>query len=144
MTYQEKRSYIQFMGNIIGFIIYMFYLVSETKGIQVGMIEFGKYVLLLVPALAIVQIIVKIIFDTLNRTREKKEDENLKDELDYMIELKSLRNFCFAFLASFFITLSLFWLGVSMITCLYVMVSGIFVAGNVIELSYIYYYRVGS
>ncbi len=143
MTYQEKRSYVQFLGNIVGFILFIIYVVFETSNMIIGTAEFGKYVLLLVPTLIIVQFVVKLLFDTLNNTKHKGEDENLRDELDYLIELKAVRNFCFGFLSAFFITLLLFWIGVSMVVCLYVMLFGIFVAGNIIEISYIYYYRKG-
>lgn len=143
MTYQEKRSYTQFVGNIIGFIIFWFYLSNELQEEIVTMRLFGKYVLILVPILVLAQFITKFLFDAFNRTHEKGEEPKKMDELDKIIELKAVRNFCFAFLGGFFITLFLFYLEVDLLVCLYTMIAGIFVAGNTIEISYIYYYKKG-
>ena len=144
MTYQIKRSYVQFIGNLIGFIIYGIYLFGDIKDQTIDIAGFGKYVLLLIPTLIITQFIVKLLFDLINRTSEKNEEPKHMDEYDYMIELKAVRNFSFAFLGAFFLVLLLFWLEVSLLICLYVMITGIFIAGNVIELSYIIYYKEGA
>ena len=45
---------------------------------------FGKYVLLLVPTLIVVQFITKFIFDVFNRTHEKKEEPKSMDELSVL------------------------------------------------------------
>lgn len=143
MTYQEKRSYVQFTGNLVGFIIYIIYVLNQINGVEVTIPMFGKYVVLLVLALVVAQIITKIIFDIFNRTEEKKEEPKFMDELDYTIELRSVRNFCFAFLAVFFLVMILMWVGVSLTVNLLVMLGGIFVAGTVLEVSYIISYRRG-
>jgi protein-S-isoprenylcysteine O-methyltransferase Ste14 len=144
MTYQIKRSYVQFVGNLVGFIIYGVYLFNNIKDNTISISEFGKYVLLLIPTLIIVQFIVKLLFDLINRTHEKNEAPKTMDEYDYLIELKAVRNFCFAFLGAFFLVLLLLWLEVGLLTCLFVMIGGIFIAGNTIELSYIIYYKEGA
>lgn len=143
MSYQEKRSYAQIVGNITGFIIYFLFIVDLNTISEIDQITFGKYLFLIVPVLVITQVIVKILFDIVNNTHTKGEEPSFVDEYDQMIELKSVRNFMFVFVFGFFATMLGLWFNLSLATAFLIMLGFIFIAGSTLELSYIYFYRRG-
>jgi hypothetical protein len=143
MSYQEKRSYAQIVGNITGFIIYFLFVVDLKTISEIDQVTFGKYLFLIVPVLVITQVIVKILFDIVNNTHTKGEEPTFVDEYDQIIELKSVRNFMFVFVFGFFATMLGLWFNLSLTSAFLIMLCFIFIAGSTLELSYIYFYRRG-
>jgi len=143
MSYQEKRSYVQVIANVIGFIVYFMFIIDFSTINEMTPQLFGKYLFILVPVLVTSQIITKILFDIINNTSIKNEEPTFIDEYDALIELKSVRNFMFVFVFGFFVTMLALWLGLSLTYAFYLMLVSIFFAGTTLELSYIHFYRRG-
>lgn len=142
MAYQVKKSLVTIVTILIGLIIYGGYVLSKVNT-SLTINQYGMYVLLAVPALMITQIVGKIIFDIFNRTQEKKEEPKKMDELDRIIEYKSVRNFSFMFLAGFFTSMLLMWILGTLFAAFMVMFLTLFASGIVLQISYIVYYNRG-
>lgn len=142
MAYQVKKSWVTIGTILVGLMIYGGYVLSQVST-SFSINQFGMYVLLTVLALIVTQIVGKIIFDLFNRTYEKKEEPKKMDELDRIIEYKSVRNFSFMFLGGFFTSMLLMWLLGTLFAAFMVMFFTLFASGIVLQISYIVYYNRG-
>lgn len=143
MAYQVKRSYVTIVTILIGLLGYGAYILSNTELSSLTAREFGMYLFLIVPVLVVTQIIGKIVFDIFNQTSIKKEEPKTMDEFDRIIEYKSVRNFSFVFFAGFFIMCLMMWISASIVVPFIIMFSSIFLAGIILQVSYIVYYNRG-
>lgn len=142
MAYQVKKSWLTIATILTGFIVYGGYVLSKVDS-NITVSEFGKYILLAIPALIVTEIVGKIIFDMLNRTHEKKEQPKRMDEFDRAIEHKAVRNFSYMFLVGFFTSLLLMWVTSALFVAFIVMFMTLFISGLVLQISYIIYYNRG-
>ncbi len=147
MSYQEKKAITSLIGTIL---ISAFYLNDVNQRYQVGNFEpsqifgFGAAVVLLyIPVQIVFQIILQILFIMVNAMATKKEEPNIVDELDKLVDLKSTRNFYHVFMIGFLMSVGTQVVPMQPIAMFVGFLFSMIVAGMVLDFSQLYFYRRG-
>ncbi|ASB49160.1 hypothetical protein [Alkalitalea saponilacus] len=143
MSYQEKQSILSLVNT---FLILSFYSLYVYNNYIAGNLEIiydmkflGKAFMILIPFTIVVQIVMHILFVIFNKEGIPKKI----DEMDKLIELKSIRVSHWVFIVGFFTAMASQAFGMApYIMFLTFVVSG-FLAGMVSDVSKIWYYRKG-
>jgi lipoprotein signal peptidase len=143
MGYQLKKSYVTMVTTIIGFVIFLLYILRETDVQTFTKEDLGKYLLLVVPVLIVIDMIGKFIFNLLDVNKDKDKKRDQMDEFDTIIEYKSVRNFGIAFMLGFFISCLLFLVSTYIFYPFLALFITLHVSGLVLQVSYIKYYEYG-
>ncbi|AUD64633.1 hypothetical protein BK011_02665 [Tenericutes bacterium MZ-XQ] len=143
MGYQLKKSYVTMVTTIIGFVIFLLYILRETDVETFTKEDLGKYLLLVVPVLIVIDMIGKFIFNLLDVNKDKDKKRDQMDEFDTIIEYKSVRNFGIAFMLGFFISCLLFLVSTYIFYPFLALFITLHVSGLVLQVSYIKYYEYG-
>ena len=143
MAYQVKKSYVTMVTTIIGFVLFLLYILRETEVETFTQQDLGKYLLIVVPFLIVVDLIGKIMFSLIDQTKDQDKKREKMDEFDTIIEYKSVRNFGFAFMLGFFISCLLFLLSAHIFYPFLGLFITLHVSGLVLQVSYIKYYEYG-
>lgn len=143
MGYQLKKSYVTMVTTIIGFVLFLLYILRETDVETFTKEDLGKYLLLVVPVLIVIDMIGKFIFSLLDVSKDKDKKRDQMDEFDTIIEYKSVRNFGFAFMLGFFISCLLFLVSTYIFYPFLALFITLHVSGLVLQASYIKYYEYG-
>ena len=143
MSYQLKKSYVTMVTTIIGFVIFLLYILRETDVETFTKEDLGKYLLLVVPVLIVIDMIGKFIFNILDVNKDKDKKRDQMDEFDTIIEYKSVRNFGIAFMLGFFISCLLFLVSTYIFYPFLALFITLHVSGLVLQVSYIKYYEYG-
>ncbi len=105
MSYQEKSTIVSLFGTAVIFIIYSIKVFQKYQELGLNATNDFKFcgtaILILIPVLAAFQIISLIVLNIVNVATTSEEAPSFTDELDKLIQLKSVRNFCYMFLVGF-------------------------------------------
>lgn len=147
MSYQEKRSIVYLISTllIIGFYcIYVFQVHLEKSMNPVTDFKFwGITILLIVPAMIIVNIVTHIVFNIINILATHEKRPSISDELDNLIELRANRNAYAVFMMGFLLSMGTLVLEMPPYIMFNVLVASLFTASIVWSLSQFYFYRKG-
>lgn len=147
MSYQEKSAITSLIGNLIGCTLYfgeVFRRFVERDVSAGGDFAFwGAAILLFVPAIVSFKVIVQIIFSILNAISRGEQEPAVTDELDRLIALKALRNFCLLFMAGFLLSMSAAGATNQPTLMFVVLLFSVLAAGVMLDISTIYFYRRG-
>lgn len=145
MSYEQRRNYITLVTTAVVGIPYVVYILQRFQASSFNQPELLHFwvsaILLLIPLRIVAEIIVTILARILYAiVTNNKDDNELVDEMDNLVGLKSMRNGFFGFSIAILAILL-----VTLVTLqLEVLLFGLLVAGMVAELveigSKIYYY----
>jgi hypothetical protein len=148
MSYQERRSIVSLISNIIIVALYSAWMIQRYPTAEPYSVEifrfWGAFFLILIPVSIVAKILIAIFFAIANAIATRQIESDITDERDRLFELKSLRNSLYAFAIGFLVAM------VSLVVDLppTVMFILLFCAGVVSEVigdvSQFYLYRRGS
>lgn len=147
MSYQEKQSIVSMVNTIIilgiySYIIYSRY-VADNPDIINDLSFWGKSFIILIPVTIVVQIVLHILFVIVNKIITNDEIPDKTDEMDKLIELKSIRISHWVFIVGFFLAMGSLALEMELWVMFVLLISFGFLAGIVSDMAKIYYYRKG-
>lgn len=103
----------------------------------------GKTFLILVPIMIVAQIIIHIIFAIINKIITNEDIPTSEDEMDRLIELKSLRISRWVQSGLFFLAMGSLTLGMQIWVMFVLLISSCFVSSIVESIAQIYFYKRG-
>lgn len=145
MEYQEKRTLVSLISTLAvsaGYFAYVLQRVEEGNPSE-ELRFWAAVILIFVPVQVISKVAVFVVFSIFNYIATQEEEPDIVDERDRLIELKSTRNFYHVFMAGFMLSMGLLVLEVSVTTMFTFLLAAIVVAGAIMDLSQLYYYRRG-
>lgn len=147
MSYQEKQSILSLFNTILILSIYSFYVynkyIAGNPEIIYDMKFLGKAFMILIPFTIVVQIVMHILFAIYIRIVTSEDPPTKEDEMDKLIELKSIRISHWVFIVGFFSAMASQAIGMApYVMFLSFVVSG-FLAGMISDIAKIWYYRKG-
>jgi hypothetical protein len=147
MSYQEKLSILSLINTILILGFYSLYVYNKYIAVNSEIIYdlkfLGKAFLILIPFTIVVQIVMHILFVIFNKIITMEDPPKKEDEMDKLIELKSIRISHWVFIVGFFSAMASQAIGMEpYIMFLSFVVSG-FLAGMISDIAKIWYYRKG-
>lgn len=147
MSYQEKQSILSLVNTLLTLAFYSTYLynryLSGNPEIIHDMQFLGKAFLILIPFTIVVQVVMHILFAIFNKLITREDPPKQEDEMDKLIELKSIRLSHWVFIVGFFSAMASQALGMApYVMFLSFVVSG-FLAGMIADVAKVWYYRKG-
>jgi len=147
MSFQEKRSIVSLFSNMLISILYLIYILnyhSSTNPLNNDDLAFwGGLILLLVPVKVFGKVVIHIIFLIINKIVANEDEPNFNDELDKLIELKSLKNVFIIFMSGFVLSMAAIVIGYTASTMFILLISSLIISEAAGDLSQIYFYRKG-
>ncbi|MFN3555935.1 MAG: hypothetical protein ACK4VN_08240 [Bacteroidales bacterium] len=147
ISYQEKQSILSLVNTVLILVIYSLYVynryISHSPEILHDMKFLGKAFLILIPFTVVVQVVMHILFVIFNKVIAREDPPEKEDEMDKLIELKSIRLSHWVFIVGFFLAMTSQAMGMApYVMFLSFVVSG-FLAGMLSDIAKIWYYRKG-
>jgi hypothetical protein len=145
MYYQEKISIMSLIGNILVSGLYFIY-VYLNYDLQTKTMDFkfwASIILIFVLIQIITRIIIHIISAIIIKITDNEEIPTTSDEMDKLIELKSTRNSSGVLGIGVLLSMGLLLFGMQLVVMFYVILSSMFLAGVVSDISMLYFYRKG-
>ncbi|MBZ0184374.1 MAG: hypothetical protein K8F60_18080 [Melioribacteraceae bacterium] len=147
MSFQEKRSIVSLFSNLLISILYLIYILkyhSTTNPLNNNDLAFwGGLILLLVPVKVFGKVVIHIIFIIINKIVTNEDEPNFSDELDKLIELKSLKIAFIIFMSGFVLSMAAIVVGYTASTMFVLLISSLILSEVAGDLSQIYFYRKG-
>ncbi len=147
MSYQERRSIASLISTVIVSVIYYLFVAwqAQAAGPEVAydMKFWATAILLLIPVYVVFAVITQVIFIVINIIATRREEPDITDEFDKLIDLKSTRNFYHVFMAGFLISLASQAIEQPPQTMFIILLLGILAAATTDDLSHLIYYRRG-
>lgn len=147
MSFQEKRSIVSLFSNLLISILYLIYILkyhSTTNPLNNNDLAFwGGLILLLVPVKVFGKVVIHIIFLIINKIVTNEDEPNFSDELDKLIELKSLKIAFIIFMSGFVLSMAAIVVGYTASTMFILLISSLILSEVAGDLSQIYFYRKG-
>lgn len=147
ISYQEKLSILSLVNTFLILGFYSLYVYNKYIAVNPEIIYdmkfLGKAFLILIPFTIVVQIVMHILFVIFNKIITMEDPPKKEDEMDKLIELKSLRVSHWVFIVGFFSAMASQAFGMApYVMFLSFVVSG-FLAGMISDIAKIWYYRKG-
>jgi hypothetical protein len=146
MSFQEKRSLVTLIGNLvisIGYFLVMFPRAQDATGITNDLRFWASFILILIPVSIVFNILFHILFVIINVVATREETPDITDEFDKLVNLKSTRNFYHVFMIGFALSLLALVVEQPPYVMFIVLNAAIVVASITQSVSEIYYYRRG-
>jgi hypothetical protein len=147
MSYQEKQSILSLFNTLLILSLYALYVYNNYMAgnpeIIYDMKFLGKAFLILIPITIVVQIVMHILFAIFNKLLTMEDPPKKVDEMDKLIELKSIRMSHWVFIVGFFAAMASQALGMAPVVMFLAFVGSGFLAGIISDISKIWYYRKG-
>jgi len=147
MSYQEKRAIIFLICNLLSVGLYSLYLFNRYHDTILSTPNdfsfWGKSFLIFIPVSITVCIIIFIVFSIINKIVTNEDIPVITDELDRLIELKSIRISHWIFILGFLLAMGSQAIGMQPWVMFITLVASGFVASCVAEITKIYLYRKG-
>lgn len=146
MSYEEKRELVSIASALVIIALYAAYVLHQfpVGGWRAASPAFwASSLLIMVPVMVIPQIIIMIIFSIFIKLTTGEEEPDSPDEMERLIELKSLRNSYYFFIIGFFAALLTLALGWPM-AVMFISFGGALIGAGIFGLtSKLFYYRRG-
>lgn len=147
MSYQEKRAIASLITSTL---VSCFYFAEVYRRYNEGAFATGEEfrfwalaILIFIPLQVVAKIVVYILAVIVKAAVTRKEERDITDEMDDLIDLKATRNFCLVFMAGFLLAMGALVLYLPPVVMFVVFTLAMVAGGVVIDLSPIYYYRRG-
>ena len=148
MYFKKERiilvSLITTVSILVGYFLYVYFHNIAPQPEIVNDFKFwGKTILLLVPVMMVVQIIVHILFATINKIITNENMPSITDEMDRLIELKALRISHWIYPFGFFAAMATQAFGMKPWVMIVILTATCFSGCIFSDVAKIYYYRKG-
>jgi hypothetical protein len=147
MSYQEKQSVLSLVNTILIFGFYSLYVynrfVSGSPEVLNDFSFWGKAFLILIPFAIVIHVVMQILFAIFNKIVANEEAPDKMDEMDKLIELKSIRISHWIFITGFFSAMGSMAFGMNPSMMFIQLIAAGFIAGIVSDITKIYFYRKG-
>jgi hypothetical protein len=144
---QEKMSYLSLIGSILIFGFYTNYVYQHSVVGDPAIINdfsfWGRSFIVLIPVAIVVQIVLHILFAIVNKIVTNEDLPSKTDEMDKLIELKSIRLSHWVFVLGFFLAMGSLTLGMKPAVMFILLILSGFLASLSSDVAKIYYYRKG-
>ena len=147
MSFQEKRAIASLISTTLvsGFYFAEVYR-RYSEGVFAAGVDFRFWaaaILIFIPVQVVAKIILYILAVVVQAAVTRKEEPDITDEMDNLIDLKATRNFCFVFMAGFLLAMGALVLSLPPVVMFVIFTLAMVVGGVILDLSQIYYYRRG-
>ena len=109
MSYQEKKKIVSIISTVL---ITGFYALYVYQKYQAGVLDTSNIfqfwslrILILIPVSIVSKIIIHIVFSIIIKVAFNEDEPSFTDELDKLIELKSIRNSFYLFMGGFLLSI---------------------------------------
>jgi len=147
MSFQEKKSLVYMVSTLMLSAIYAYYSFviypDRSLSLDTDFKFYGLTILLLVPAMILINIINHIIFYIINKIQTGQEEMDVADELDKSINFRADRNAYATFMVCFLLSMVPLLLEWPVYLMFNILVLGVMAASLVWSSSNIYFYRKG-
>lgn len=147
MSYQEKQSVLSLINTLLIFGFYTLFVYNRYVAGSPEIINdfsfWGKAFLILIPFTIVIHIVMQILFAIFNNIVGNEEAPTKMDEMDKLIELKSIRVSHWIFITGFFSAMGSMAFGMNPSMMFILLISSGFLAGVVSDIAKIYFYRKG-
>lgn len=135
MSYQEKKNMISLLGTLLIFGCYSLYVFRVQPGWNLENTELFTFwaaaILILIPVSIVAKIVIYIVFNIINRVMTNEAEPSFSDELDKIIQLKSLRISHYVFILGFLLAMGSLVVGMPIAAMFVIM----FIAGFISEVA---------
>lgn len=147
MSYQEKRSIMALISNILIFGIYSVYIYHLHLDGDIDLVSnfshWGLVFVILIPISIIANIIIHIIFHIIIKIANDEDDPGITDERDKMIELRATRNSHYILMIGFLLSMGALAMEMPVYVMFMILIGSGFVSSIADEISKLVYYRRG-
>ena len=147
MFFQEKRNIVSIISTILITAVYYLYVyynyIIEDPEIINNVKFWATVIIVMIPVQIIFKIIIHIIFTIVNKIATNEDEPPFSDELDKLIELKSLRNAFIVFMAGFALSMASQLIDMGISTMFITLLSALLLSEITGDCTQIYYYRRG-
>ena len=144
---KEKQAIVSMLGSWLILAIYSLYIYYNYIKVNpeiINNIQFwGTAFLVLIPISIVFMIIIHIIFAISCKIITKEDLECQTDEMDKLIELKSVRISHGVFIAGFMTAMASLALGMEIYVMFLLLIAAGFLSGTAESIAKIYFYRKG-
>ena len=144
---KENRILLSLITTIIVLGIYSLYVYNNQVDGNLEILNnlkfWGKNFLILIPIMIVAQIILHILFAIIYKIVTKEDMPDSEDEMDKLIELKSLRISRWVQTAFFFMAMGSLALGMQIWVMFVFFICSCFVSSMVESIAQIYFYKKG-
>lgn len=147
MCQKEKMIIVSMISSILIIGFYALYVyhkyISGNPEVIHDFSFWGKAFLYFIPVAIVAQIIIHIVFAIVNKIATNEDISSISDEMDRLIELKSIRISHWTFIFGFILAMGSLAIGMPAYMMLLILISSGFIAGLASDISKIYFYRKG-
>lgn len=147
MSYQERRAIVSLLTTMLSSGVYLYYVWQRYQNGQFEQTaEFAFWawsIVLFVPFQVVIKVIMEVVFIVIHIVATKKEEPTIQDEFDRLIDLKAVRNFSNMFMLGFFLSLGTLILNMPPYSLFLGFLLSMMLAGVILDVSQIYFYRNG-
>lgn len=147
MSFQERRDLASLIGTIAFTAIYVWVLAGrvETHAIDLAtdLRFWGAAFLIFVPVQVVAKIVFMILFMIVNTIATQREEPDITDEMDRIIELRSVRISGWVFMGGFFVAMGALTAGMGLQAMFGVFAVTVVLCGVTMDVAHIVYYRRG-
>ncbi len=147
MSYQEKKHITSIFTSLLFTVTYCMYIFQQYQNgtlDKIDSLSYWAYTVIIILSVKIgFNILVQIIFSIFHSLLSKEKQPNLVDELDNLIELKSLKYAFITFMLGFLMAMLSAANGMPMYVMFNLLILSFFAAEIVGPSSQVYYYRKG-
>ena len=147
MYRRENRILFSLITTVIILGIYALYIYNKhidgNPEILNDLKFWGKTFIILVPIMIVAQIILHIIFAIINKIITNEDMPTSEDEMDKLIELKSLRISRWVQSLIFFLAMGAITIGMHIWVMFVLLISSCFISSIVDSIAQIYFYKRG-
>lgn len=147
MSYQGKQAIVSLISNLTSSAAYFYYRFQSGQASDLNVaIDFkfwGSTILSYLLVLIIFKILIYIIFSIMNTIITREEEPKFRDEMDSLINLKSIRNFYHILTLGIFLSIGTLVLDFPPAAVFIGILCSMFIASIVLDVSEIYFYHKG-
>ena len=147
MSFQEKRAIASLITSTLVSALYFAEVYRRySEGVFAAGEDFhfwASAILIFIPVQVVAKIILDVLAVVVQAAVTRKEEPDITDEMDNLIDLKATRNFSLVFMAGFLLAMGALVLSLPPVVMFVIFTLAMVVGGVILDLSPIYYYRRG-
>ncbi len=147
MCQKEKMIIVSMISSVLIIVFYSLYIyqkyISGNPEIIHDLSFWGKAFLYFIPVTIVAQILIHIVFAIVNKIATNEDISSITDEMDRLIELKSIRISHWTFILGFIMAMLAMAIGMQAHLMLLILVFSGFISSLASDISKIYFYRKG-
>ncbi len=147
MCQKEKMIIVSMVSSVLIIVFYALYVyqkyISGNPEVIHDLSFWGKAFLYFIPVTIVAQIIIHIVFAIVNKIATNEDIPSITDEMDRLIELKSIRISHWTFIFGFILAMVAMAIGKQAYLMLLILVFSGFASSLASDIAKIYFYRKG-